>query len=56
MIVIIGLRPTVSNRRPSVSGPRKLPKAKIAKKIGTLPAATPKNVLKSVPRSNVTAL
>ena len=44
MTAIIGLRPTVSNRRPSRSGPRKLPTAKRMMKTGTTPSETPKNV------------
>jgi hypothetical protein len=53
---IIGIRPTVSNSRPSVSGPRKLLIAKMAMKYGTDSDPTSKNWWRMVPRSNVTAL
>ena len=56
MIVIIGLRPTVSNSRPSSSGPRKLPAAKTIRNTGTNVAETPKKVEKSVPRLKVIPL
>jgi hypothetical protein len=53
---IIGIRPTVSNNRPSVSGPRKFDTANTTMKYGTVPDATSKKVESIVPRSKVTAL
>ena len=45
MPAIIGFRPTVSNSRPSRSGPRKFPTAKTMRKTGTKLDETPKNVV-----------
>ena len=38
---IIGFRPTVSNSRPSTTGPAKLLNAQMMKNTGTVPEATP---------------